>query len=293
MRRLPLLLAMSALALAALPASGATAPTQTYVPIEAPVPSWFTPELKARVIAAGAEGVPLPQGVEIPASGLGFVGIRPGSWMLAPAGCTMNFVFGTPGNYAIGTAGHCTEKVGDEVILVAAGPTTPEVLLIHVGNTISTTGDAGPGNDFALVSIFPHYQSWVSPSMAHWGGPTGAHTGGPVQPLVHSGHGLGLGTGGTPRAALGLYFDGSASSTRYTAYWAGATIFGDSGSAIQTVTGLAYANITHLVVNLTFPGADSAGTHIARMQTLAGSRPLAICPSRAPWPLPGCPPLSA
>ena len=287
MNRFVLALTAAALSLATLPAQASSAPE--FRPLMTPRPSWFTDELKARVVAAGEHGVPLPDGVEVPTSGLAFTGIRPGAWMLLPAGCTMNFVFGTPGNYAIGTAGHCTTRNNEEVILVVVGPTSPEILLIHVGNTISTTGDAGPGNDFALVSIFSYFQSWVSPSMAHWGGPTAAYTGGPITPLVHSGHGLAIGTGGTPRNALGLYYDIKAG--RETAYWVGATIFGDSGSAIETATGQAYANITHLVVNTKFPGADSAGTKISRILQLTGGRGLATCPTRTPWPLPGCAPV--
>ena len=285
--------------LAALPLLGLLAPPSHAAPsiqaLETPRPVWYTDDLHARVLAAGARGVPLPDGVDVPSSGLGFTGIRPGSWMISPAGCTMNFVFGSPatttttkrgkrssGGYSIGTAGHCTEKAGEEVVLVVVGPASPTPLLVHVGNTLKTTGDAGIGNDFALVSIFPELQSWVSPSMAHWGGPTGAYTGSSPQPMVHSGHGLVVGTGGTPRAAMGLYVDGSA------VYWAGATIFGDSGSAIDTATGLAQANITHLVVDTRYPGANSAGTRITKILQLAG-QPLATCASAVSWPLPGCP----
>lgn len=285
---------MSAIAVAAFPAhSGPPAPRVT--PLEAPRPSWYTDELHAQVIAAGARGIPLPEGVEVPASGLAFTGIRPGSWMISPAHCTMNFVFGTPatsgtskrgkggnGGYSIGTAGHCTEKVGDEVVLVALGPTSPTPVLIHIGNTVKTTGDAGVGNDFALVSIRPELQSWVSPAMAHWGGPTGAYTGTSPMPMVHSGHGLAVGTGGTPRAAQGLYVE------RDAVYWAGVTIFGDSGSAINTATGLAQANVTHIVVDTKHPGANSAGTHISKILQIAG-QPLATCTIAIPWPLPGCP----
>lgn len=296
MRRTALALTASAIAFGALPAHS-EAPAPRAVPIEAPRPSWYTDELHAQVIAAGARGVPLPQGAEVPASGLAFTGIRPGSWMVSPAGCTMNFVFGTApsatttkrgkgrsNGYSIGTAGHCTEKVGDEVVLVALGPTSPTPVLVHIGNTVKTTGDGGVGNDFALVSIRPELQSWVSPAMAHWGGPTGEYTGTSPLPMVHSGHGLVVGTGGTARAAQGLYIE------RDAVYWAGVTIFGDSGSAINTVTGLAQANITHIIVDTKHLGANSAGTHISKLVQLAG-QPLATCPTAAPWPLPGCPPV--
>lgn len=289
MTRFRVLTGLTALALSLPLIPSHAASTPQFQAIKAPRPAWLTDELQAKVVAAGAQGVPVPDGVDVPTSGLAFTGIRPGSWMLSPAGCTMNFVFGTPGNYTIGTAGHCTTRAGEQVILVVAGPTSPTPILVHIGNTISTTGDDGPGNDFALVNISSALQSWVSPSMAHWGGPTGVYTGMyATQPLVHSGHGLVIGTGGTPRAAMGLYYDIKAG--RETAYWAGATIFGDSGSAIETYLGQAYANITHLVVNTAFPGANSAGTKMSRILQLTGGRPLATCPSRAPWVLPGCPP---
>ena len=35
----------------------------------------------------------------------GEVGIRPGSWMISPFLCTMNFIFQNGGTLAIGTAG--------------------------------------------------------------------------------------------------------------------------------------------------------------------------------------------
>jgi hypothetical protein len=316
-------LALAAVAAIAVPAAAATASQDTArqdsvrrdtaapraVPLEAPTPSWYTPDLHARVLAAGTAGVAVPEGATLPnghaiptGGGLAFTGIRPGAWMISPAGCTMNFVFGGPSSttsgtrvktsnkprssstydYYIGTAGHCTEKVGDEVVLITVGPTSPSPVLVHIGNTVKTTGDGGVGNDFALVGVKRELNAWVSPAMAHWGGPTGAYTGTTPLPMVHSGHGLVIGTGGTGRAAQGLYI------TNDTVYWAGATIFGDSGSAINTATGLAQANITHLVVDLKYPGANSAGTHISKILQLAG-KPLATCSLAVPWPLPGCP----
>ena len=87
--------------------TGAVGSTVVAVPLSSPTPAWYTPELRTDVVEAATrgEGVALPAGAEadIPASGLAFTGIRPGSWMLFPAGCTLNFVFGSPGNYAIGT----------------------------------------------------------------------------------------------------------------------------------------------------------------------------------------------
>src|SRR5687767_10168186 len=62
--------------------------------LKAPQPDWYTPQLHRQIIAAGAEGVPIPADADIPASGLAFTGIRPGAWMFAPSWCTMNFIFG-------------------------------------------------------------------------------------------------------------------------------------------------------------------------------------------------------
>src|SRR3990170_3851343 len=117
-------------------ASAQTASTSraSYVELEAPRPAWYTPQLHARVVEAGSRGdvVPIPDSVDYPASGLLFTGIRPGAWIVSPAGCTTNFVFGSLRNYFIGTAGHCA-KVGQQVTLVAA----PGVLM-NIGRTVKS-----------------------------------------------------------------------------------------------------------------------------------------------------------
>src|SRR5688500_1395684 len=85
--------------------------------LSAPVPDWYTAQLHQQVLAAGSDGVALPDEAkaELPASALAWTGIRPGSWMFFPSWCTMNFVFHSPGSssWYIGTAGHCA-AVGDE-----------------------------------------------------------------------------------------------------------------------------------------------------------------------------------
>jgi hypothetical protein len=73
------------------------------IPLRGERPSWYTPALAARVDAANGVPVAAPTDAPLP----GEVGIRPGSWMLSPAGCTMNFVFRSGSSFAIGTAGHC------------------------------------------------------------------------------------------------------------------------------------------------------------------------------------------
>ena len=86
------------------------------------------------------------------------------------------------GEYFIGTAGHCG-NVGDQVtMLYLPGG------LVDIGNVILSTGDAGIGNDFALIKIKPELYGDVSPSLAYWGGPTGVYwrqrpRGGPARGL--------------------------------------------------------------------------------------------------------------
>ncbi|MGH2792791.1 MAG: hypothetical protein ACRDKG_00650, partial [Actinomycetota bacterium] len=190
--------------------------------------------------------------------------------------CTSNFVFRNGNNYAIGTAGHCG-RVGHPVTMLAGGR-----ILFNIGN-ITKVVDQGPGNDFALISINPAFNSKVSPSMAHWGGPIGAWTGGPLPLTVkHSGWGLGIGAGGTPRLGIPLSWSPAGLWT-----FAGLIVNGDSGSAANSGSNLAFGNITHILI--TVPPRN-AGTSITRILQIAGL-PLATCSKPMPWPLFGCPTL--
>jgi hypothetical protein len=264
------------------------------VPLKSEKPDWLTPEMEQQ-----AKGKPQPApkeaqeavGPDVPLSG--FVGIRPGSWMISPAGCTMNFVFQKSGVYAIGTAGHCVDSVGQEVTLVTIAPGEPpspeNLVLVNIGRVISRT-ENGIGADFALVSIKPELQSWVFPTIAQVGGPCGVYS---AEGLVsvdgwnavirgeepieagetvwHYGHGLAVGTGGTPRAgAAGAW-------TPDAYYWAGAVSFGDSGSAARVGTLEAAGNVTHLVVDLRYAGYN-AGTRITKMLQLASGYELVNSP---------------
>ena len=246
------------------------------IELKSETPDWYTPQLHERVVAAGKRGktVPLPDGVEVPA-GLAFTGIRPGAWIIFPAGCTTNFVFG--GGTSIGTAGHCT-SVGDEVTLIAA----PGVLM-NIGTT-SLSVDNGIGNDFALIDIYPEMLQYVNPSMSYFAGPTGAADPAFGDVVLHSGHGLVIGTGGTPRAGVVTYTGPGDTNDPNDAYgWDGAAMLGDSGSAVRNATGAAAGNLTHLVVGTEYLPAYIAGTTIGRMQELAGSVTTA---SLVPDPLP-------
>jgi hypothetical protein len=236
------------------------------IPLKAATPAWFTDELAARVHAANGAPVAAPQDAPLP----GEIGIRPGSWMIAPAGCTMNFVFGSPGSYSIGTAGHCG-KAGEAVTLLTLAPGGANPVLVDIG-TVQRSVDGGIGNDFALVSIRPELQSWVSPTIAIVAGPCGAYGGSGPEAVFHYGHGLAVGTGGTPRAGLALTWQASAFG------WSGAAAPGDSGSAVRVNTGMqAAGDLTHLVVDTNWLPSYIAGTRISRVLQIAG-QPLANSP---------------
>jgi hypothetical protein len=236
------------------------------VPLKAATPAWFTDELAARVDAANGAPVAAPPEAPLP----GEIGIRPGSWMIAPAGCTMNFVFGSPGAYSIGTAGHCG-NTGEAVTLLTVAPGGANPVLVELG-TIQKSVNGGIGNDFALVSIRPELQSWVSPTIAVVAGPCGSYSGSGPEPVFHYGHGLAVGTGGTPRAGLALTWEASAFG------WSGAAAPGDSGSAVRVNTGMqAAGDLTHLVVDTNWLPSYIAGTRMSRILQIAG-QPLANSP---------------
>lgn len=264
------------------------------IPLKAAKPSWLTPQLERRLRAK--PGTPLAAPIDAPLPSE--VGIRPGSWMVSPAGCTMNFVFRKSSSLGIGTAGHCVDKTGQHVILLTLAPGNGNPVLVDIG-TVVARADGGVGNDFALVSIVPSLRSWVSPTTAVVGGPCGAYTGSglvsisnPVRgikvPFVrgltigpeafgpetvwHYGHGLAIGTGGTPRAGAALIW-----GSNYFA-WDSPAIFGDSGSPVRISDLKAAGDLTHLVVDTRFVPAFVAGTRIGKMLRIAGSWSLASSP---------------
>lgn len=243
----------------------------TFIELKAPKPDWYTSQLHAKAVEASqrGEGIAIPDGVDYPTSGLVFTGIRPGAWILSPGGCTTNFVFGSPGRYSIGTAGHCGE-VGEEVTLIAA----PGVLMV-IGKIVKSV-DNGVGNDFALIDIYPSMQQHVNPSMTYFGGPTGVGSPQSGNVVEHAGHGLVIGTGGTPRAGVVVYRGPGDGGDAFA--WVGAASPGDSGSAVRLSDGLAAGNLTHLVVGSPYLPGDVAGTTIARMIRIAG-KPLATAPN--------------
>jgi hypothetical protein len=199
-------------------------------------------------------------GAAVTFAGTGWFGIRPGAWLLTVTDqevgwCSMAHVYGTPGAYQISTAGHCG-KAGDYGTVIGAlgnhtvdGVTVP--VLYDFGKYSRSTGDAGIGKDWALISIDSAAQGLVTPTMAFWGGPFGIYraTGDVVsanlvkgsvsanpnptlvQQILHYGHGAGVGAGGTPRSGTAITW-----RTNYFAFF-GAITPGDSGSGSNTLGG--------------------------------------------------------
>ena len=215
-------------------------------------PTAYRPDGSAQVLA---DGPPVAS-----FAGTGFFGIRPGAWLLifSDGGvslCSMAHVYGSPGSYSISTAGHCGSN-GDTATVIGAVGNHEEAgaqipVLIDFGRFSRGTGDGGIGRDWALISIDPTWQSLVTPTMAFWGGPIGMYraTGEVVsanlqngtistnpnptlvQQVVHYGHGLGIGAGGTPRSGTAITW-----RPDYFTFF-GAITPGDSGSGSNTLTG--------------------------------------------------------
>ncbi len=277
---LALLATLGANAFAATPAVGTTnsLPDGRWIELKRETPGWYTDALHKKVMAAAkrGQGVPLPLRARKHTEGaLLFTGIRPGSWMISPSWCTMNFVFGSEGGYYIGTAGHCTEA-GDEVTIIAA----PGVLM-NIGTT-AVSVDNGVGDDFAAVQIRPEMAQFVNPSMAIIAGPTGAEDPHFGDVIEHVGHGAGIGTGGTPRAGVVTYVGQVNAPSAYC--WMGAVSPGDSGSGARNAVGAAAGDVTHLYVSIRTLPAWNCGTTIGRMLQLvpAGLATASLVPDPLP-----------
>jgi hypothetical protein len=237
------------------------------IPLKASRPPWYTDELSGRARKSPGTPVLAPTDAPLPSE----VGIRPGTWMLEPYGCTMNFVFSRGSRLAIGTAGHCTDFVKQDVVVVTLMPGTGNPVLLDIGSVVARH-DNGVGDDFALVEINPSLYSWVSATTAVIGGPCGAYYGFGPETVWHYGHGLAIGTGGTPRAGVALTWQQDAFG------WDSAAIFGDSGSPARVTDLKAAGDLTHLVVDANWLPSFIAGTRIGKMLDIANGWQLVSSP---------------
>ena len=255
-------------------------------------PSWYTPDLEARILAAGRKGVEVeltPQeqlelnclGTSPPAastSGVSLTAVSAGGCMVSPHGCTMNFVFTDGTSQYIGTAGHCVQGGKNVVmqVMTRVSPVEESSLLVTFAKigTVARSWNQGIGKDFALVRINSGFK--VIPGVAGGLGPTGVLCLDPVgQPVMHYGHGyIFFVEQGNPKFGevvpdLTLVF-------KFTSpngfNWVGYGLPGDSGSGVMNDAGLAVGDLTHGigVAGVPVPGLNF-GTDMAGIFSLIGS----------------------
>jgi len=255
------LVVVCAIAVLAVPAA---ANSQT---LPKPSPSWLTSALKQDLRDAGAAGVEVAEerlNTECP--GYQSPGVGAAGCIVAPYGCTANFIFTDGASYYVGTAGHCSNQTG-ETVTMQVDPTT----LADVGTVAKRTphaaGDGIPGSDFTLVQLDPAVVAkWgVDPAIPVIGGPNGVYGGCGPETVRHYGHGYGV------AVAQGKPEGGVATNWFDNAYgWTGFGLPGDSGSPVVTTSGQAAGNFTHLIVHTGFLGSDLAGMRATSILAFAG-----------------------
>lgn len=245
-------------------------------------PAWFTDSFKKQVDAAGPEGVPVDDhsildvcpGVVVHEGGVGT-----GTCLVYPYGCTANFVYYNgggstapavaDGSLYLGSAGHCSDKVGEPVYGAISTPGVgPAIARIGtVSKRIDDYPDDGNVHDFEAIQITRGLQ--VHPE-SPVGGPQGIYDGCDVgQPLKYYGHGYEVAVAqGKPEAGIAAhwYDDGFG--------WAGPAFGGDSGSGvINAATGQAAGNLTAtaIVYLPAYAPGESIGSRVTWILDYLGS----------------------
>lgn len=182
--------------------------------------------------------------------------IRPGAQMTHPYRCSFNFLFTDGEALYIGTAGHCTEKLGERVNASGVG---------SFGEVVYRVSQGGP-DDFALVEIDQDKVSLAEPTVCGVGGPSATNDGHyPSGEAVYE-YGWGFATGVHPGARERVHRAFN-NSTEFPS-WNGVGSGGDSGAPVITDTGRAYAVHTAghaLVAGISSPFAGvvlEGGPHI-------------------------------
>lgn len=121
--------------------------------------------------------------------------------------CTFNFLYYTPASATkaavayIGTAGHCTDEVGQRVENPVVG---------EVGTVVYDSDVAKSAVDFSLIRLDPGVVKQANPRMFGWAGPTGItelDTLALGDQIDVYGYGLGVGMFEQTRARYGVLFD--------------------------------------------------------------------------------------
>jgi hypothetical protein len=233
-------------------------------PVRAPA-KFLTSSVKSQLRASGAQGVRVAaEALNTECPGYQSPGVAAAGCIVAPYGCTANFIFSGGGSQYVGTARHCVDRIGQTVTMQVDTTTIADV------GTVShmTSGEGEPGNDWALIRIDPAVAaSWgVDPAVPFIGGPSGIYTGCEVTGVKYYGHGYGVAVAqGKPEfgIATNLYDDGYG--------WTGFGAPGDSGSPVLTTGNQAIGNFTHLIVDTgAYLGSDHAGTRITKILSQFG-----------------------
>jgi hypothetical protein len=232
-----------------------------------PSPTWLTASVKQKLKAAG------PEGVEIPAAELNTAcpgyqsrGVGAAGCIVAPYGCTANFIFTDGSSFYVGTAGHCSDSTGETVTMQVDTTTIADVGTV-AKRTPQPAGDGIPPSDFTLVRLDPAIVAeWgINPAIPVIGGPNGVYSGCGATPVLLYGHGYGVAVAqGKPEGGLATnWFENSYGFTGFGAP-------GDSGSPVVTATGQAAGDFTALIVHTGYLGSNLGGMRATAILRFAG-----------------------
>ena len=259
---------IAALCLALLAPQAAASESQT---LRKPAPSWLTDQLRADIHAAGAEGVEVSEeylNAECP--GYQAPGVSANGCIVAPYGCTANFIWSDGSDWRtqpyVGTASHCTDRNG-EVVIMQVDTTT----LVEVGTVVAQTAGEEPGDDFALIKVYPEVAAkWgVNPALPT-GGPQGIYAGCDPQVVKYYGHGYGVAVAqGKPEGGIAPFW------YREGYGWEGAGFPGDSGSGVTIQDNRSAGNFTHIILfdpDLFYTPGTLTGMRTTAILEFLGSR---------------------
>ena len=233
-----------------------------------PQPDWYTDAFHDRVLAAGADGVQVAEerlNAECP--GVAQPGVGAAGCIVEPYGCTANFVFKDTTDWYVGTASHCSDRNGD-VVVMQVDTTT----LAAVGEVVKQTAGEEPGDDFALIKLYPDVVAkWgVNPAIPVVGGPQGVYTDCAPQALKNYGHGYGV------VVAQGKPQGGVAHTWHTDGYgWFGNGAPGDSGSpTVLASNNQGAGNFTHIIIfdpDFQYAPGQLAGMRLTEILNFVGA----------------------
>src|SRR5688572_19703278 len=85
---------------------------------ERPRASWLTSSMLKALSDRGARGMAVgEERLNIECPGVQGAGVSAAGCIVAPSGCTANFIFASGGSRYVGTARHCVNRIGEEVAM--------------------------------------------------------------------------------------------------------------------------------------------------------------------------------